>query len=125
MSFQTKLNKVFDNQDNLIEFGNSDFQVFLKLNNTFTSWEMEEFEFETWHIFLKFTKEYNKDPTTLILYKFLKQKGDFRDKENASNQLEKIYSKILNENIALNRKDLNLNTWAKYLEPVINQKHLI
>ena len=125
MESQTQLRKEFDRHNNLIQFGNNKFQIFLKKIQTFSSWEAEDFEFKTWHIFLKFNEEYNKDPTTIISYKFLKQKGDFRDKKNATKQLEALYVTILNQNLISNKKDLDEETWAQYLEPILQQKHLI
>ena len=125
MSFQKELSKTFDSDNNLIEFGNSHFQVFLKPIDSLVAWELEEFEIKTWHVFLKFNYEYDKDPTTFISYKYLKQKGDLKNKNNAITELKELFLILSNQNLISNKKDLDEETWAQYLEPVIQQKHLI
>ena len=111
----------FDANDNLIKFGNNDFEIYLKSIEELVHWEAEKQEILTWHIFLKFNKE-NKDPTRDISHKFLNQTGDFSNKKNISEQLNNLYlnfeSEILNKNPNIINKKLNPKIWAQYEELV-------
>lgn len=118
-------NTEFDSDDNIIRFGNNDFEFFLRSIEQSTFWETEEYKISTWHIFLKFKKQYNKDPSTYISYKFLKQQGDFTNKKNVSDQLNDLYlnfsSEILEKNLNFYKNKPNPKIWIKYEEPVFHK----
>ena len=116
-----KLDIELDSNDNIIKFGDSEFEIFLMPIDSLAIWEGEESEIKTWHIFLKFINEYDKDPSRYISYKFLNQTGDFRNKIEISKQLKNLYNEVINNKIKITKKDLDKNIWTQYEQLIFHK----